>query len=213
MKSDAEKRWDSIYKNGNGYNWVEPHAELQQDVKMLKASGCERVLDIGCGYGRHIAFLSERGFELYGMDISSESIKLLSKRLDGVCDALLVQHDMLSTPFPFEDRYFACVLAFQVIHHGTSSDIAGTIREIRRLLVEDGLIIATVPIEHQAIAKKFREIEPGTLVPLDGPELGIPHHYFDAEEIYKHFKGFRIEKMLIDEWRHWYIVARAKGEK
>ena len=38
---------------------------------------------------------------------------------------------------------------------------------------------------------RFDEPEPGTFIPLNGEEIGIPHHHFRLDEILKTFIDFR----------------------
>lgn len=40
----------------------------------------QKVLDLGCGAGRHAMFLAENGFEAYGIDISENAILEAKKR-------------------------------------------------------------------------------------------------------------------------------------
>ncbi|MDE2589481.1 MAG: class I SAM-dependent methyltransferase, partial [Patescibacteria group bacterium] len=41
-----------------------------------KKRNVKRVLDAGCGNGRHVIFFSEQGFDVYGIDISNDAIKI-----------------------------------------------------------------------------------------------------------------------------------------
>ena len=44
-------------------------------ARRLAAAGARRVLDVGCGTGRHVAALLERGHEAFGSDASSSMIE------------------------------------------------------------------------------------------------------------------------------------------
>jgi len=48
----------------------------------LKASGAHRVLDVGCGTGRHVAALLDRGYDAFGTDASPEMIVRAGKLVD-----------------------------------------------------------------------------------------------------------------------------------
>jgi hypothetical protein len=41
-------------------------------------------------------------------------------------------------------------------------------------------------------SKKYKKIEPGTYIPLEGPEGGVPHHIFDEAELRTFFSHFEI---------------------
>lgn len=64
--------WSLEIKN---MSWVED-TENQVDfiIKMLGLSGKERILDLGCGYGRHSLSFARRGYSVVGVDITIEFI-------------------------------------------------------------------------------------------------------------------------------------------
>jgi len=40
-----------------------------------------RVLDLGCGVGRHLVYLSSQGFEMHGLDLSPAGVERCQKEL------------------------------------------------------------------------------------------------------------------------------------
>ena len=73
--------WSLDIKN---LSWVE-ETEAQVDfiIKELKLTGAEKILDLGCGFGRHSLALAQRGFDVTGVDITqvyiSDAISSTSK--------------------------------------------------------------------------------------------------------------------------------------
>ena len=68
-------------------------------VHTLALSGGERILDLGCGYGRHALALAELGYDVVGVDITPEYIyeakaRAASRRLDAtfICSNILDIH-------------------------------------------------------------------------------------------------------------------------
>jgi hypothetical protein len=51
-------------------------------------------------------------------------------------------------------------------------------------------------------------MEPGTFLPLTGPEKGLPHHYFKKLEIPQIFTNFSIIDLHIDKANHYSLLAR-----
>ncbi|MCK6570189.1 methyltransferase domain-containing protein [Myxococcota bacterium] len=49
--------------------------ELPGLQKLLGSVGARRVLDLGCGTGRHVAALRERGFDAHGADVSEDMLE------------------------------------------------------------------------------------------------------------------------------------------
>lgn len=82
------------------------------------------------------------------------------------------------------------------------------IDEIARILKPGGLVFVTVAARRNQ-GTRFREIEPDTLVPLDGMEAGLPHHYFTPDTLRAAFAdaGYDVERVYEDGTRHHAIVA------
>ena len=57
--------------------------ELPGIEKHLQAVGARRVLDAGCGTGRHVQALVERGFDAHGADLSQDQLDQAAELLDG----------------------------------------------------------------------------------------------------------------------------------
>ncbi len=49
-------------------------------LRLLAEAPSKRVLDLGCGTGRHARFLAERGFEVVGIDASETALELAQKK-------------------------------------------------------------------------------------------------------------------------------------
>lgn len=81
MKSTSsdwyKKGWTLDIKN---HPWVEDTInQVDFIIKQLDLKGGERILDLACGYGRHSLELAKRGFEVVGIDITSEYVNDANK--------------------------------------------------------------------------------------------------------------------------------------
>ena len=198
--------WDEIFSE-KGRVFTEPHADMEEIADLFQRDGVKRILDIGCGTGRHLVYLASKGFQMFGFDASQHAIELAEQWLneEGL-SANMIQYRM-EDRFPYEDMLFDAVVSIQVIHHNRIRDIQSTVAEIERVLRPRGYIFITVPIlAGGAVSPEddwdLREVEPGTYLPQKGPESGILHHYFSEEEILEVFSAFRISKMYIDATGH-----------
>ncbi|MDC7218290.1 MAG: methyltransferase domain-containing protein [Spirochaetales bacterium] len=125
------------------YNSVEsPYAAL---FPVLFKEG-DRILDIGCGSGRDLGILLERGCDAYGMEPSDslwgEAVK---------CQPLL-QDRIFKGALPLEESPFADpfdhILLSAVIMHIPDNELFESVYSLRSLLKEGGLaIISHCPIK------------------------------------------------------------------
>ncbi len=186
MKS-SDHPWDAIYKT-EGRFFPEPFPRFNEVVQLFKDHNCSKILDLGCGSGRHLVQLAKEGFKAIGLDISPSALNLTQEWVDKEdLEVDLVLADMRE-PLPFQDGSFKGLLSTQVIHHARIAGVRNAIRETWRVLVSGG--VAFITVSGHKDEEEFEEIEPGTVVPLTGPEKGLPHHIFSERELRDEFQDF-----------------------
>ncbi|MEJ2250943.1 MAG: class I SAM-dependent methyltransferase [Candidatus Lokiarchaeota archaeon] len=165
---------------------------------------------LGCGTGRHLVFLAQNGFEVYGFDSSPNALKLSNKWLNNLNLIAETSLQKMEEDFPFENNFFDAVISIQVIHHNKAELVKKTVKEIERVMKKGGILFITIPDFHNYSRKhkwKLKEIENRTYIPLDGPEKGLIHHFFTKEEIHETFCNFKILEIGLDPTNHRYILA------
>ena len=182
--------WEKIYRERGDLKFkVLP--KIVRAARLFKEKGYEKVLDLGCGTGKHTIYLAMKGFEIYATDISPTGLKIVrekakSLRLNNIH---LKQHDMRSIPFP--DRFFDVVVCTWAIYHGTLKEIQTTINEIYRVLKTGGTVITDfLPVESESYGLG-QEIDKNTFVGAKESEEDVPHHYTTREGIKDLFSEFR----------------------
>jgi cyclopropane fatty-acyl-phospholipid synthase-like methyltransferase len=203
--SQSTNAWDKIFAR-EGRVFLEPHEDMPKIVQMLKDRGASTVLDLGSGTGRHVVYLARNGFSAFGLDNSPEGIEATRRWLvdEGLEADLRLQS--MTEKFPYEDSFFDAVVSVQVIHHADMATIRGIVDEVSRVLKTGGFLFVTVPkLRNQG--RRFEQLEPNTFVPLDGPEKGLPHHYFTRHELREVLGGYDIADVHLDVWQHYCLSA------
>lgn len=140
MRSDL---YADLYDKEKDYWWHVCKREMV--LSLLRGStagrGLDRTrlgMDIGCGTG-YTANLLDSEWRMVGIDLYPESLKLCQKRgLKRLCRA-----DLAQLVLPFKTESVDLVLALDVIEH--IDDDTGALAECKRILKDNGLLIATVP--------------------------------------------------------------------
>jgi len=122
---------------------------INKIIKLLKYKRRGKLLDVGCAFGYFALHAQKRGFDVYGIDISSYAIK---KSLEFFDKNKFFVHDVSKT-FPFKNNFFDVVTAFDVIEH--VRDYKKVIKNIFKVLKRDGVFLLSVPIKVKGFLKKL----------------------------------------------------------
>jgi 2-polyprenyl-3-methyl-5-hydroxy-6-metoxy-1,4-benzoquinol methylase len=93
----TSRDWDGIYKEV-GFVHDQPEEEIVKLVSLLRESGVNKILDHGCGTGRHTKYLAEQGFFVVGADNSSGAIEMAKGCVKKELSARFVLCDMAEIP-------------------------------------------------------------------------------------------------------------------
>lgn len=96
------KYYHILYKNRNEQEAQELINNLMKVIKLPEGG---RVLDLACGAGRHSIYLNQLGFDVIGIDLSEESIKIAKRNRNETLDFFV--HDMRDL---YWDNHFNCIL-------------------------------------------------------------------------------------------------------
>ena len=117
--------------------WQTSRSEPEVDfnawsVAVLDARPRDRVLDAGCGNGRPLALLRERGCDVVGLDRSYGMVRSLAPATTCVGDVQAL---------PFCDASFDAAAALMMLYH--VPDRAAAAVELRRVVRPGGVLVAT----------------------------------------------------------------------
>ncbi|MDI6805249.1 MAG: class I SAM-dependent methyltransferase [Candidatus Bathyarchaeia archaeon] len=157
-----------------------------------------RVLDLGCGAGRHLIYMAKQGFEAHGIDIAETGLNATKCRLKKQnLEAHIVKCHM--NFLPYVDSCFDAVICLHTIYHQKFKGMQRTISEIHRILKENGFLSVNFLSKRTYKYGKGEKVEENTFIDQEGIEKGVLHHFTDKEEIRCLFKDFTIIKMELQE--------------
>jgi len=119
---------------------------LTVDLERLRIRPGEKLLDAGCGEGRHCFGALERGARVVGLDLDRPSLKAAAKPLRNRAEALGSLGAMLqgnAFALPFRDESFDKVICAEVMEH--VHDYPAAARELARVTKPDGVVAVTIP--------------------------------------------------------------------
>lgn len=148
-----------------------------------------RVLDAGCGTGRHLVPLALLGFEVHGVDTDADAVETARARLrDEVGFERPGQVSVADAArMPYVDDYFGWIVACGLLDSYSDAERLALLGELRRVLVPGGWIYVswqgdapplidlcervgfavaespTYDAQSVAVHGIFRRVEPGTV--------------------------------------------------
>jgi hypothetical protein len=160
------------------------------------------VLEVAAGAGR-----STRAFEAAGIPVVATG------------------DDEPYTQLPGERDAYAGAFSSHGYLHGSTAKVRAGLAELRRVLRAGAPIYITLGSIDDDRFGFGESIDEWTFAPGDGPEMGIPHAFFDRDTIVELLRGFTIESLeevdattIVGEWAHdaadsperilhWFVVA------
>jgi SAM-dependent methyltransferase len=144
---------------------------LTVDYDLLGVARGERLLDLGCGGGRHAFEAARRGARVVALDADDVEVKHVRATIGAMLDAGeirpddeagAVQGDGLR--LPFGDGSFDRVIAAEVLEH--IPDDAVAMRELSRVLRAGGTMAVTVPrfgpeVVNWALSDEYHDVPGG----------------------------------------------------
>lgn len=180
----------------NDAYWLEPAEEVRSLLDRWKGAGFARILDLGCGLGRHALLFARAGFSVTGFDLSE--VGLARMKALAADEGLLVSAavgDLRS--LPFRDASFDCILAYRSIYHCDFQGLVESIGETERVLANGGELFANFLSKESPYYRKGEGATSDPKVRLKLEEGGavLPHCYLDEAELRDLLKGFGLKEL------------------
>lgn len=114
----------------------------------------KKILEVGCGNGELSVWLAKNSAEVWGVDISDESIAIAEKRSkENNTTTSTHFYAQPAEALPFANNFFDIVFINVTLHHLV---IEQSLKEFHRVLKNQGTLIAIEPLAFSPIIQKFR---------------------------------------------------------
>ncbi len=189
-----EKIWEYFQSDPERARELFSRARPMYLSKFLKSGLI--VLNIGVGAGVLEEICLSKKVDIYALDPSESTIANLRNRL-GLHEKARAGY---AQNIPFQDKFFDMVVMSEVLEHLDDQTLRRSLKEVRRVLRDDGRFFISVPFNEQLI---------GGLVIC--PNCGSDFHRFghvrsfDKKEIEATLLGggFLIDEMWVDTFVDW----------
>lgn len=152
--NNNKSAWEKSYENHDNFVFY-PHEEVIRFVsrhirKRVSLDGFAesvakerqgRILDLGCGIGRHVIYCHEMGLEAYGIDLSEVAVGVArewaARKGVAMPQARIVQGDVRKLPWP--DAFFTHAVSHGVLDSMPFEIARAACAELARAMVPGGL--------------------------------------------------------------------------
>lgn len=164
--------------------------EVLDLIRSLSPAERPKVLDLGCGLGRHAIAFASAGFQVTAADRSLTAIRHLNEWADSLQLSIETQVcDFRSESLP--SGIFDVVLSYNVIYHGSREQFGLAIQQARKLLKQQGIFFFTCPSRRDGKYGFGERVEPHTYRCERSVTPGDIHYFADEQDLAELLTGFR----------------------
>jgi SAM-dependent methyltransferase len=226
--------WNKVapkYYGGTALPIYGPLAPTEESLGLLGSVEGKRILELGCGSGHSLKYLSERGAsELWGLDLSSTQIAYATETLKSVEPPVRLFESPMEVDPGIPSDYFD--LVFSIYGLGWTTDLPATFALVARYLKRGGSLVFSGehPVysclenasEGYAFARSYLREGPEYHASWSGVPIVIQHSTLGTliNELVR--AGLQLERFVeteldtahathahVDPTR-WYSIARAR---
>jgi len=184
-----------------------------------------RVLDAGCGEGRHCRLLRKLEYEVYGFEIDQKIVQTLKERVPGVEFRVGTNNKI-----PFEDSFFDIVVSWQSLYYlatDTNGNVEENVAEISRVTKPAGVLISCIPYDdnfiynNSTLLRDYNGVKYRRINDYFGQRNGITLASFDSPDSFtsllKHY-GFSRHEVgeMTGDWfglsYKWFVCVSTKDD-
>lgn len=198
----TNSNWDQVYSKNFMTMWYPNEDIIRFCSRLIQKQlthnkfdvkrPAERMLDLGCGNGRHAMYFARQGMKAAGIDVSDQAIDWANDWAGR--EGLEVDFRVGDIRnLPFEDQSFDVVVSHGVLDHVPMETARKAASEVRRVLRPNGLFYCDLRSTEDFEYGVGEQAGLNTFVVSDGYEQGLVQHFFSRAETEELFDGlFRI---------------------
>jgi len=221
LKIQSEKSfndWDSLYSKGLQGEFPSEMLIRFVNTKLANKPGI-KILDLGCGTGRHLSYFMEKNIQVYGIEGSAKAIRIANIWLKSKGLKAVIRHGSALDKNLYEMNNDA-VIDVACMQHNLMSDINRIISNVHGSLVKDGYFFSMLKTHDDSSWKQGEMIERSTYKfksnaeKIDAQVIITFSSLDDVNNMFSCFAHVEIEK---EEWTynnrmnkvsHWVVTAR-----
>ena len=168
----------------------EPASFLVENIKLLPRG---RVLDVAMGSGRNTIYLAKLGFDVEGIDISSEAVSTALKSAQKVGIRINAQTANLETEYHIEKGVYDVIICFNYLQRSLIS-------QIKDGLHKSGMVVYETFLVEQAQWGKPKN-----------PDFLLKHN--ELLNLFRDFRCLRYREGIIEDGEDKRAIASILAEK
>ncbi len=201
---ENRKLWNELHKEKRHQLKYPSENVIRFVQKNFRCDGTQKILDLGCGAGRHVIYLADTDIIPYGGDFSASGVNYTKNMLEQHGYNRFADNIVETTTYnlPFADNSFDGLICWGVLYYMDREHIQKSVREIHRVLKKDALALILIrTIEdyrcQDAIKSGAKEVEEHTYMLVEHEknksaikENGMLMHFFTRAEVQEFFASF-----------------------
>lgn len=215
----AQTGWDARWgTEGKSEYWQTPARSVLRFLETCGPAEGKRVLDLGCGVGRHAFAFAEKGYGVLALDESQTAIDTL-RAAAGEYGLLI---DTLVSDYfhaGLDPDSFDIIVSYNVLYHGDYAFFMRSVDLCRRILKKGGKLFFTCPTRRDGKYGNGEKVADHTYRCQNSLHPGDTHYFADEKTLMGVLDGFSLLSLHREEheWDHggatqfsssWEVIAQ-----
>lgn len=171
-----DKSWESLFLNRDSWGKY-PEENLVRFIFRNFGKNPDKknvnILEIGCGPGGNLSFLSREGFNVHGIDASKTALKKASGLLEKEgLSAELIEADLIN--HEYKNSYYDAVIDIECLYSNSKENTRRILEKIHNSLKHDGLFFSRSFTNDMRIGENYIQVGNGEYTKINvTPFIGM----------------------------------------